>query len=86
MDRSCEPQTLAQSADGIAHSRLDGREIGGQPLRDLDVGQPVVVGQLDAFPLHVGQRAQTVGDLLTLVAQDDRIGDVVGRRSTLAAP
>ena len=81
-----EPQTLAQAADGVAHPRLDGREVGRQPLRDLDVGQPVVVGELDAFPLHVGQRTQAVGDLLAFVAQDDRVGDVVGRRIDVGGP
>ena len=39
-----------------------------------------------AFPLHVGQRAEAVGDLLTFVAQDDRVGDVVGGRFDVGRP
>ena len=49
------PKTSAQAADGVAHPRLDRREVGRQPLGHLDVGQAVVVRELDALSLRVGQ-------------------------------
>ena len=57
--RSCHPQTSAQAADGVAHPRFDRREVGRQSLGHLDVGQPVVIGELDGT--HAGRRSVSPG-------------------------
>ncbi len=77
------PRHLRRPRMRVAHPGLDCGKVRRQTLGHLDIGQAVVIRQLDAFALGVGQRVQAFGDLAPLVERGSprrRRGRTAARR------